>query len=315
MLTWLRYAVAAIYGTRQRIPPEVAEDSTVRLFLLGDYAGALPRFAAEAAQARTRGQLAQEAYCHGCLARCQIALGQLEAGRASLAQAHVVADRIAAGPWGWQRVFAIVGTEHALVLATDEGWEELLGLAAELSGTRAEIVRWAQSSSDAGMAVAQARLGRPDRALELLSAVLPALQRAAPWGWTFLRTACDAAETLWLLDRRDHLPVIEAALRDKALPPDFRFPMMDARLALARLCALDGRRDEAKHWFAEARAVVDAQGARPLRAIVDFDEALMQRRAGQPDAARPLLEAAVDQFTRLGMTGWLRRVEAAGGGP
>ena len=226
-----------------------------------------------------------------------------------------MADRIAAGPWGWQRVFAIVGTEHALVLATDEGWEELLGLAAELSGTRAEIVRWAQSSSDAGMAVAQARLGRPDRALELLSAVLPALQRAAPWGWTFLRTACDAAETLWLLDRRDHLPVIEAALRDKALPPDFRFPMMDARLALARLCALDGRRDEAKHWFAEARAVVDAQGARPLRAIVDFDEALMHRRAGQPDAARPLLEAAVDQFTRLGMTGWLRRVEAAGGGP
>ncbi len=26
-------------------------------------------------------------------------------------------------------------------------------------------------------------------------------------------------------------------------------------------------------------------------------------------------EAAVDQFSRLGMTGWIRRVEAAGGGP
>jgi DNA-binding SARP family transcriptional activator len=60
----LRYAVAAIYGTRQRIPPEVAEDSTVRLFLLGDYAGALPHFAAEAAAAHARGQLAREAYCH-----------------------------------------------------------------------------------------------------------------------------------------------------------------------------------------------------------------------------------------------------------
>jgi hypothetical protein len=41
----------------------------------------------------------------------------------------------------------------------------------------------------------------------------------------------------------------------------------------------------------------------------------MHRRAGRPDAARPLLEAAVDQFARLGMTGWLRRAEAAGGGP
>jgi DNA-binding SARP family transcriptional activator len=311
----LRYAVAAIYGTRQGIPPEVAENSTVRLFLLGDYAGALPRFVAEAAQAHARGQLAQEAYCYGCLARCHIALGQLEAGRAAQAEAHAVADRIAAGPWGWQRVFAIVGTDHALALATDEGWEDLLKLASELSGTRAEVVRWAKSSSDAGMAAAQARLGRPDRALQLLSAVLPALQRAAPWGWTYLRTACDAAETLWLLNRRDHLPVIEVALRDKALPPDFRFPMMDARLALGRLCALDGRHGDASRWFAEARVTLDGQGARPLRAIVDFDEALMHHRAGQPDAARPLLEAAVAQFTRLGMTGWVRRVEAAGGGP
>jgi hypothetical protein len=311
----LRYGVAAIYGTRERIPSEVAEDSTVRLFFLGDYAGALPRFAAEAAEAQARGQLAREAYCHGCLARCWIALGQLEAGRAALAEAHIVADRIAAGPWGWQRVHAIVGTEHALALATDEGWEELLGLATEVAGTQGNIVRWAKSSTDAGMAAAHARLGRPDRALRLLSAVLPALQRAAPWGWTYLRTACDAAETLWLLDRRDHLAVIEAALRDKALPPDFRFPMMDARLALARLCALDGRHGEASRWFAEARVTLDVQGARPLRAIVDFDEALMHRRAGQPDTARPLLDAAVDQFTRLKMTGWLRRAEAAGGGP
>ena len=305
----LRYAVAAIYGRREHVPAEVAEVSTVRLFLLGDYAGALPRFAAEAAEAHARGQLAREAYCHGCLARCHIALGQLEAGRAALAEAHAVADRIAAGPWGWQR-HAIAGTEHALVLATDEGWEELLSLFEEFSGTWAHVVRWAQSSFVGVMAVAQALLGRPDRALQLLAAVLSALQRAAFSGWTYLRTACDAAETLWLLERRDHLPVIEAALRDKELPADFRFPMVDARLALARLCAVDGRHEEASQWFAKARTVLDAQGARPLRAIVDYDEALMHTRAGRPDAARPLLDAAVDQFTRLGMTGWLRRAGA-----
>ena len=310
----LRYAVAAIYGMRQRIPPAVAEDSTVRLFLLGDYAGALPRFAAQAAEAHTHGRLAREAYCHGCLARCHIALGQLEAGRATLAECHAVADRIAAGPWGWQRVHAIAGTDDALVLATDQGWEDLLSLITEFSGTRGQIVRWAQSGFDGVMARAQARLGRSDQALQLLAAVLPALQRGAPWDWTFLRTACDAAETLWLLDRRDHLPVIEAALRDKVLPGDFRFPMMDTRLALARLCALDGRHDEASQWFAKARTVLDAQGARPLRAVVDFDEALMHRRAGRREAARPLLNAAVDQFTRLGMTGWLRRAGAVGAG-
>jgi DNA-binding SARP family transcriptional activator len=311
----LRYAVAAIYETRERIPPEVAEGSTVRLFVIGDYAGARPRFEAEAAEAHARGQLAREAYCRGCLARCRIALGQLEAGRAALAEARAVADRIAPGSWGWQRAHAIVGTEHALALAIDEGWEHWLRLVAAVSGARGRVMRWAQSSFDAGAAVAHGRLGRSERALELVAAVLPALQRASPWALNYLRTVCDAAETLWLLGRRDHLAVIEAALRDKALPADFRWPMVDARLSLARLCALDGRHGEASRWFAEARVTLDAQGARPLRAIVDFDEALMHRRAGRPDAARPLLDAATDQFARLGMTGWLRRAGAVGMDP
>jgi DNA-binding SARP family transcriptional activator len=311
----LRYAVSAIYGSRERIPPDVGDDSTVRLFVLGDYAGALPRFVAEAAEANHRGQLAREAYCHGCVARCWIALGRLEAGRAALAEARTLAQRIAADAWGWQLLHAVVGPTHALALATDEDWEEVLRLVASVSGTRSQALRWAQSSFDAGTAIAQARLGRPDRALELVSRVVPALQRASPWALNFLRTACDATETLWLLERQDHLPVIEAALRDKALPADFRWPMVDARLAVARLCALDGRHEEASRWFAEARATLDAQGARPLRAIVDFDEALMYRRAGRPDAAQPLLEAAVDQFARLKMTGWLRRANAAGEGP
>jgi DNA-binding SARP family transcriptional activator len=310
----LRYAVAAIHGTRERIPPEAGEDSTVRLFVLGDYAGALPRFAAEAAEAHVRGQLAREAYCLGCVARCQIVLGQLEAGRAALAEAHAVADRIAAGSWGWQRVHAIVGAEHAFALATDEGWEDWLRLVGEVSRARSGAWRWAQSSFDAGAAVAQARLGRPDPALQLLSAVLPALQRASAWALNYLRTTCDAAETLWLLGRRDHIQVIETALRDKALPADFRWPMADARLSLARLCGLDGRYEEAKHWFDQARVTLDAQGARPLRAIVDFDEALMRQRAGRRDAAQPLLHAAVGEFVRLGMTGWLRRAAAVGVG-
>ncbi|HEX8132609.1 MAG TPA: hypothetical protein VF880_04165, partial [Actinomycetes bacterium] len=310
----LRYAVA-IYGTRERIPPEIAEDPSVRLFFLGDYAGALPRFTAEAAEARARGQLAREAYCLGCVARCWISLGHLDAGRAALAEAYAAADRIAAGSWGWQRYHATFGTEAALALATDEGWEFLLPAATELSGRRGGALWWAQAGGDAALASGMARLGRPELALRHLAAVLPALERAAPWALTYLRTACDAAEALWLLDRCDHLPVIEAALRDKALRADFRFPMMDARLALARLCAVDGRHEEASRWFAQARVMLDAQGARPLRAIVDFDEAQMHQRAGRPDAARPLLEAATDQFTRLGMTGWLRRAKAAGGEP
>ena len=114
---------------------------------------------------------------------------------------------------------------------------------------------------------------------------------------------------MWLLDRRDHLRPVEAALRHKALPADFRFPMMDLRLSLARLCAVDGRLEEATHWFGQARPVLEEQGARPLRAIADFDQALMHARQGRHASARPLLEAAAGQFQRIGMTGWLRRAE------
>jgi len=59
-----------------------------------------------------------------------------------------------------------------------------------------------------------------------------------------------------------------------------------------------------------ARAVLDEQGARPLRAIADFDEALMYRRRGAPgdrERALPLLERARRRFEELGMSGWLRR--------
>ncbi len=97
-----------------------------------------------------------------------------------------------------------------------------------------------------------------------------------------------------------------------ALPADFRFPMMDLRLAFARLCAVDGRLEEADHWFGQARSVLEKQGARPLRAIVDFDQALMNTRAGRMARARRPLDAAISQFQQIGMTGWLRQAEQLG---
>jgi len=66
---------------------------------------------------------------------------------------------------------------------------------------------------------------------------------------------------------------------------------------------------EAAHWFGQARGALEEQGARPLRAITDFDEALMHTRLEHHARVRPLLEAAADQCQRIGMTGWLRRAE------
>jgi tetratricopeptide (TPR) repeat protein len=123
---------------------------------------------------------------------------------------------------------------------------------------------------------------------------------------------CSAAETLWLLDRRDHIDTIERNLREKVIEPDFRYISVDGRASLARLCALQGRYDEASRWFAEARTVLEEDGARPLRAIVDYDEALMYARRkeeGDGERALPLLDAAMQQFADIGMPGWTRRGE------
>src|SRR5262249_17512063 len=122
--------------------------------------------------------------------------------------------------------------------------------------------------------------------------------------------ACYAAETLWFIERTDHLATIERAVRQNVVEPDFRYPNVDGRLALARLCTLTGRWDEAADWFSRARTVLEEQGARPLRAITDFDEALMFQGRGAPgdrERAHALLERARAQFEDIGMSGWLRR--------
>jgi tetratricopeptide (TPR) repeat protein len=142
--------------------------------------------------------------------------------------------------------------------------------------------------------------------------VIPALERAEGAFATYTFVACFAADALWAAERTDHLDVIERNLRQKVVEPDFRCAGVDGRLSLAHLCAVSGRFDEASEWFARARAVLEEQGARPLRALADYDEALMYARrgaAGDHERALPLLDAALAQFRDIGMTGWLRRAE------
>jgi tetratricopeptide (TPR) repeat protein len=280
----------------------------VLLYLLGGLWPALPLLEEAARQARVRGELAREVHCRASIARALAALGDLESAQAALAQTRNLARRIPGPGWSWERIH-VEGARDALALATGEDWGGMLAVFDELVGTQDPVPRWARAPMSAGCARTAAHLGHGERAMALLALPVRALARAPAWALNYTRTAADTAETLWLLDRRDHLRSVEAALRLTALPADFRFPMMDLRLSLARLCAVDGRPDEAIHWFGQARPVLEEQGARPLRAITDFDEALMHARLGDHASARPLLAAASGQFQRIGMTGWLRQAE------
>ena len=60
--------------------------------------------------------------------------------------------------------------------------------------------------------------------------------------------------------------------------------MGDGRLDLGQVCVLTGRFDEAREWFERARVVLDEEGSRSLRAIVDYvhvDLALRHGRCGK----------------------------------
>jgi len=288
-------------------------DDLRRAYLLmgwaGDYGSAKELFRQWEERFEREGDIANSVADWSSLARCCYALGELEEGDAALARCEALASRLT----------ALSSAELLAAVARLEGGVvrgEFESLLAEL-GTRATQPRPEERWVAAPLRAAGARLmamnGYSDAAISLLATVIPALERAEGALVNYTVMACCAADALWAADRSDYLDVIERNLREKVVEPDFRYVEVDGRLSLARLCALSGRFDEASEWFARARGVLEEQGARPLRAIADYDEALMYaRRAADGDRERalPLLDAALAQFREIGMTGWVRRGEA-----
>jgi class 3 adenylate cyclase/tetratricopeptide (TPR) repeat protein len=285
---------------------EALESSNLIVLTLfaGEYAYCIPRLEAEVVEAESLGRLARAARTWGPLAYCHATLGFFAEAHQALEQADSFVERLGSP------VPNVLAARQLLCSALDEGWEEMAAIVWPLSATTDPALAWAIGFFLSGSVLTAARLGRVEETLDFLDRLLPWLERAPAWAVSFPSIASFAAEALWLLERVDHADVIERAMREKVIAPDFRNPLTDGRLALARLCALTDRYDEAQMWFAEARRVLADEGARPMLAICDYDEALMfARRTGPGDseAARPLLESARRQFEELGMTGWLRR--------
>jgi class 3 adenylate cyclase/tetratricopeptide (TPR) repeat protein len=269
----------------------------------------LPRMRERAEELEHQGKIGRAVSQWAILSSFHATLGEFVQAHEARRRGSALAERL---PEGQVATVFLVGAEDEWRMAMDEGWDAPMENVGPGMGQGAVRGHY-RASLDAAIARRHARMGRCEPAMRRLAAVLPAIERAPAWAENYVKIACDAAETLWLIQRTDHIEIIERNLRQKVIEPDYRFVMMDGRLALARLCALQGRYDEARAWFAKARAVLDEQGARPVRAIVDYDEALMYARRAAPgdrDRAAPLVDAALAQFRTLGMPGWIRRAEA-----
>jgi tetratricopeptide (TPR) repeat protein len=294
----------AIFASREEAL--TSSNIVVLSYWYGDYAKAGPLFAAEVEQALAKGQLARAARTAALLAFVHAALGRLDAVRDTIEQSEAFAARLG------MPVPSILQAKECIATATDEGLEELAAAVAPLTAKVIPALAWLQGGFYAYIARISARLGQRDEALRCLGLLVPWLERAPAWTLGMPMMASHAAEALWVLERQDHLDLVERALREKVVAPDFRNAMVDGRLALARLCALTDRHDEALSWFAKAREALTEQGARPLLAITDYDEALMYTRRGGPgdaETAGLLLEQARAQFETIGMNGWIRRAD------
>jgi DNA-binding winged helix-turn-helix (wHTH) protein/tetratricopeptide (TPR) repeat protein len=275
-------------------------------FWAGEYRAALDLTQDAVGSALARHRTMRAALFLALAARLESALGDVAAAEESLSRAEALAEgrgSTLVGLW-------LGGARAELTVVRGEGFEAALPLYEAAFRIDAPETRWAMPITKAGGAYAYAQVGRKVEALRQIDAAQTAIEVAPGWSASYPATLHLAIGASWTLELPVHAESFERNLREKVLAPDFRHPHADGRLSLARLCALTGRHDEALEWFARARAVLDEQGARPLRAITDFDEAWMYVRrgaSGDRERARPLLVSAIAQFEAIGMPGWVRR--------
>jgi hypothetical protein len=276
----------------------------------GEFARALAGYEELAARAEEQGRISEAVMSWGNASALHVVLGSFGDARAARKRGMALSLRLVSS--STSVLMGLGVARNAFVMATGEGYQELLRDTEPLASAQAPEHNFAIATVRLSAAVAHAHLGHADEAMHWLTTGQVALERGSVWSPLYEVVACFSAEVLWALRRTDYIELIERSIHDKVLESDYRNIIVDGRLAMGRVCALQGRVDEASDWFAQARVVLDEQGARPLRAIVDYDEALMYERRGADgdrERARPLLDAALAQMREIGMTGWVKRAE------
>jgi len=279
-------------------------------FRAGDFRRLLPLSEMESSLLEKQGRMGRAARAYTVLARLRNALGDLGGARQAYRQARDLSRLL---PSNANAVNNLVEARYKMIHASGEGWERL---APTIEAFLGAVFHRGSASATAGGAHIYAECGRTPDSLQLIDRLMPAIEHGGAAGEFYPPTVMSVADTLWVLGRTDHIESIERNLFEKVIQPDFRYPMYDARRSMGHLCALQGRYDDAQRWFERAREVLDADGQRPLRALVDFDEALMyvrRGRRGDRERASPLLDAALEQFEDIGMTGWVERARALKG--
>lgn len=227
-------------------------------------------------------------------------LGDLEEARAWERRATALVERLGRG----HRLHASLRWTRAILCDIDGGeWRKIADfLIPYISDPH--VGRRTIAFDDAALAaLALAKSGDPGQSRVLLDPLIRILDQVEPTLWLLNGTVGYAASAAWTIGARDYadalrrgaLAIIDAGHDD--------FPGSSNALAVARMSALLGNTDDARDWFDRAWKHLDMSGQRPLRAIVDLDEAtvLAQGSFADRNQSLSLARSARDRCLELGM--------------
>jgi DNA-binding CsgD family transcriptional regulator len=258
----------------------------------GEYLAAAERFGSPRDHARALLLLAQ----------CQAALGNFDDANEALGAAHDLRARLPADEGLADNALL---SELALAHHLEGDWPALAERAVE-AGRRH---RPAGLLLAAEAAAALARAGDIGAAEPLVADVIEACSDWPPL--TYLRDSAllSASSVAWECGWAQHAMTGRSLARVAEAAGVGGNHAATPGLAMARMHALSGELAEAHELFAAQRDALAETGRRPLRAIVDYDEAVALAAAGKSrqSEAGQLLELAARAFEELGMTGWLGR--------
>jgi DNA-binding CsgD family transcriptional regulator len=303
-------AVLALSRTWQR-PAAIlrALDVVARdlAFRHGAFRQAAERFEELLTTSRHYGSIPGQAEALLQLTACQLVLGEVALAQHTAQRVREMVARL--GSMHRLRVVIEVGLATGFAYYLDGDWPALATAATQF----VESPEAAQSPLGlfvaANAANNHSRAGNLTEARRILSALLAVLPAMPPTMYVHNGTVNIAATSVW------ELGAVECAATCRQLALDLIATgigghfMGSHELTVARMAVLLGDMAEASTYFERARTELAASGRRPLRAIVDYDEALALLRASAAEPVRVslLLDAALAQFSTLGMEAWRKR--------
>ncbi|MGI8552990.1 MAG: hypothetical protein ACR2PL_19715, partial [Dehalococcoidia bacterium] len=258
------------------------------------------------AAAERWGSIPKQAEALFYLARARAVLGDFTQAECLLTRSNDLAERLGRGhplsllgPW----------TSSFSAYCLDGDWPAVAAAWERLATDPPPRLTWFAHLAAALTAVACVRAGNVGQARGLLADLLPLLERAHPWDFVHSGAVSVAGAAHWELGESAFAGRIHALALDLLRSEIADYPFCSTELTVARMAALLGEIEEARGYFARARVSLEASGQRPLRAIVDYDEALALVRVGAPEQARvrALLDDAESCFAVCGMQGWIER--------